>query len=54
MSMRGLVAVFVLAVLLHNVEEALWLPAWSSSAGRWHAPVSGPEFGFAVSVLSLC
>lgn len=51
--MRILVAAFVIGVLAHNAEEALWLPQWSLDAGRWHAPVTGPEFGFAVAALSL-
>ena len=42
-----------LGVLAHNAEEALWLPRWSQSAGRWHAPVTSLQFSFAVSVLSL-
>lgn len=44
---------FVLAVCAHNLEEALWLPAWSQRAGRWHVPVGRFEFGWAVAVLSL-
>jgi hypothetical protein len=44
---------FALAVAIHNLEEAIWLPAWSQSAGRWHRAVSGREFRFAVTVLSI-
>lgn len=44
---------FALAVTLHNLEEALFLPTWSRSAGRWHHPVGAPEFRFAVAVLTL-
>lgn len=43
---------FALAVTLHNLEEALWLPRWSQSAGRWHHPVGAREFRFAVGVLT--
>ena len=43
---------FVLAVAVHNLEEAVWLPAWSQHAGRWHYPVGAPEFRFAVVVLT--
>jgi hypothetical protein len=33
------------AIALHNLEEALWLPAWSESrAGRWHRAVGVFEF----------
>jgi len=43
---------FTLGVLAHNAEEALWLPAWSAGAGRWHAKVGVAEFRFAVAALS--
>lgn len=45
---------FPLAVLLHNIEEALWLPAWSrQQSGKWHNPVGEFEFRFAVTVFTL-
>ncbi len=44
---------FALAVTLHNLEEALWLPRWSRSAERWHHPVGVREFRFAVAVLTV-
>lgn len=44
---------FALGVLVHNAEEALLLPQWSASAGRWHPVVAAAEFQFAVAVLSL-
>ena len=47
-----LVLLFALAVTAHNLEEALLLPGWSGSAGRWHHPVGPREFRFAVSVLT--
>ncbi|OGB14688.1 MAG: hypothetical protein A2W72_07975 [Burkholderiales bacterium RIFCSPLOWO2_12_67_14] len=53
MSLDVLAWLFTLGVIAHNTEEALYLPAWSASAGRWHAPVSTREFVFAVTVLSL-
>ncbi|MEW6263186.1 MAG: HXXEE domain-containing protein [Thermodesulfobacteriota bacterium] len=43
---------FALAVTIHNLEEALWLPAWSRSAGPWHHPVGARGFRFAVAVLT--
>ncbi len=43
---------FAVAMTLHNLEEALWLPRWSQSAGRWHHPVGAREFRFAVGVLT--
>src|SRR5262245_23718629 len=52
MTFFALTWAFVLAVAIHNLEEALWLPAWSRRAGRWHYPVGAPEFRFAVLVLT--
>ena len=43
---------FALVITLHNLEEALLLPRWSQSVGRWHHPVGEREFRFAVSVLT--
>jgi len=53
MEFAGLVWLFAAAVTAHNVEEALFLPAWSRRAGRWAAPVGAFEFRFAVAVLTL-
>lgn len=44
---------FALVVTVHNIEEALLLPAWSKTAGRWHHPVGEREFRFAVVVLTV-
>ena len=43
---------FPVAFSVHNLEEALWLPAWSRDAAPFHAPVSAFEMAFAVTVLS--
>ena len=53
MSLNLLTWLFVLAVLIHNTEEAIFLPAWSKTAGRWHAPVTASQFRFAVIILTL-
>ena len=53
MSLTTLALVFTLGVLAHNVEEALYLPAWSVRAGRWHVVVGSNEFRFAVVLLSV-
>jgi hypothetical protein len=54
MSISLLGWLFAIGVLVHNAEEALWLPAWSARAGRWHAPVVSPAvFRFAVAVLTV-
>ncbi len=52
MSFSLLSWLFAAAITLHNLEEALWLPRWSQSAGRWHHPVGEREFRFAVGVLT--
>jgi hypothetical protein len=43
---------FPAAFAIHNIEEALWLPAWSKSAGRFHKPVATFEFVFALIVIT--
>jgi hypothetical protein len=43
---------FPVAITLHNLEEAVWLPAWSNRAGKWHRPVSPSAFRFAAAVLA--
>jgi hypothetical protein len=53
MSLAVLAWLFTLGVVAHNTEEALYLPAWSTTAGRWYAPVGTREFAFAATVLSL-
>ncbi|QQR75017.1 MAG: HXXEE domain-containing protein [Holophagales bacterium] len=52
MSMTALVWLVTAGVLVHNAEEAMALPAWSASAGRWHRPVGAGEFRVAVAALS--
>jgi hypothetical protein len=53
MTFERLAWLFALAVTVHNLEEAIFLPAWSRRAGRWHIQVGEPEFRFAVVVLTL-
>jgi hypothetical protein len=62
MTFPVLTWLFVLAIAAHNLEEAVWLPAWSRRAssqgawaqrsGRWRYPVGAAEFRFAVLVLT--
>jgi Protein of unknown function with HXXEE motif len=52
MSFETLSWLFVAAVAVHNLEEAVWLPAWSKTAGRWHVAVGAGQFRFAVAVLT--
>jgi Protein of unknown function with HXXEE motif len=44
---------FAIVIAAHNLEEAVWLPDWSLTAGRWHHAVGNTEFRFAVIVLTL-
>jgi hypothetical protein len=39
---------FLLGFTLHNLEEAVWLPAWSKYASKFHPVVKKDEFRFAV------
>ncbi|MHB8137263.1 MAG: HXXEE domain-containing protein [Smithellaceae bacterium] len=52
MNENYLLLFFPLAITLHNVEEALWLPQWSKQAGRFHRPVGTTEFHFAVLIIT--
>ena len=44
---------FLFAFTLHNIEEGLWLPGWSTSAGGFHPSVGTDEFRFGVLVVTL-
>ncbi len=44
---------FAVAISVHNLEEAILLPKWSRSAGRWYPVVGAKEFRFAAIVLTL-
>ena len=44
---------FCLAITLHNVEEALWLPEWSQSGSSFQQPVTANEFHFAVFIITV-
>ena len=41
-----------LAILIHNIEEALWLPQWSKYAKKFHKEVKSYEFHFAVLIVT--
>jgi hypothetical protein len=43
---------FTLGVLLHNTEEALYLPAWSSYKSKWCMPVEARVFRLAAGIFS--
>lgn len=44
---------FAIAITLHNLEEAVWLPRWSQNASRFHKKVGTDEFIFAVIVVTV-
>lgn len=43
---------FPVVFAIHNLEEAVYLPHWSKSAGKFHKPIGAFEFRFAVIVLT--
>ncbi len=44
---------FIIGFTIHNIEEALWLPKWSQSAGKYHKEISFNVFRFAVIVITI-
>ena len=52
MSFTTLRWLFPLVILLHNLEEAIWLPEWAKRTGFWRIPVSPGAFRFAAAVLT--
>jgi len=44
---------FPLAILLHNIEEAIWLPKWSKLTKKYHKPVKADDFRFAVVIVTV-
>jgi len=53
LSFRNLLWLFPIALTLHNVEEAIWLPGWSKRAVIWHKPVTPRRFRVVVVVLTV-
>ena len=43
---------FPLALTIHNIEEAIFLPSWSKGSGKWHPSVENYQFRFAVLILT--
>ena len=43
---------FCLAITLHNLEEAIWLPEWSQIGHSIQQPVTSNEFFFAVITIT--
>jgi hypothetical protein len=53
MSYLRLIWLFPVVTALHNLEEAIWFPAWATRTSRWHAQFSPGAFRFAVFVLTV-
>jgi len=52
MSLPTLGWLLTLGVVLHNTEEALYLPAWSTLAGKWYRPIAARTFRIAIILFS--
>lgn len=52
-DMDSLWIFFLVAITLHNIEEAVWLPKWSQNASKFHKKVDSSEFIFAVIVITM-
>lgn len=44
---------FPIAITLHNIEEAIWLPKWSTQGHRFQKPIEANEFYFAVIIVTI-
>ncbi len=53
MRLEKVIWMFPIALTLHNLEESIWLPAWSQHAGFWESPVGPAEFRVAAALLAI-
>jgi hypothetical protein len=53
LSLEQAAWLFPLATTAHNLEEGIWLPAWSAHAGHFRWAVGAAEFRFAVVILTV-
>jgi len=53
MSPVSLWVFFPIAITLHNLEEAVWLPKWSKHAKQFQKPVEANVFHFAVIFVTI-
>lgn len=49
----GVILLFVIAISMHNLEEAVWLPKWFAKAGKYKRELSQNEFIFAVVIITI-
>ena len=50
---EGLRLLFPLAITAHNLEEAVWLPAWSNTLGIQQLIVNRGQFWFGAIILTI-
>ncbi|MQR94361.1 HXXEE domain-containing protein [Fictibacillus phosphorivorans] len=50
--MDVLLILFLFAITLHNLEEAIWLPSWSQQEIKFQKPVGKNEFYFALIIIT--
>src|SRR5260370_40939340 len=53
MRLERLLWLFPIALTLHNLEEAIWFPAWSQHGGFWERPIGATEFRIAAVLLTI-
>ena len=52
-SYRKVIWLLAISETLHNLEEAVWMPGWSETAGMWQLKVGATEFRIAVILITL-
>lgn len=52
-SFKKVIWLLAITETIHNLEEAIWLPKWSQTAGIWHPSTGTFEFRFAVTFFTL-
>jgi len=52
-DIKHLVLILAVTETLHNAEEAIWFPSWSSNLSFWHPAVGELEFRIAIILVTL-
>lgn len=50
---NGVILLFIIAIFMHNIEEAVWLPRWFKTAEKYRRDISRNEFVFAVIMVTI-
>jgi len=50
---KKIIWLFAISEMLHNLEEAIWLPGWTETAKIAHLTVGAFEFRFAVTLITI-